>query len=116
MRIKDRGKKKWQGAFFMTEHIGMLTDLKKDYYRQSKPIVDDYELDKYNIQICLAMEFTYRVIITTWEDGFQWEYLGLVHRIDEFAKTVYLELDEQDGYITKIAIADIVGVSVMDSY
>jgi hypothetical protein len=37
MTIRDRGKVKWQGAFFMPEHVKMLGELRTDYYRQAKP-------------------------------------------------------------------------------
>jgi hypothetical protein len=56
------------------------------------------------------MESTKKVKITTWEDGFEWEYIGLVHRLDASSKVVHLEKEE--GYVMKIEFEDIVGVEI----
>ncbi|CAH0261218.1 hypothetical protein SRABI133_03394 [Peribacillus simplex] len=38
MSIKDRGKLKWQPALMLPEHVKLLNEANKDYYRQVKPI------------------------------------------------------------------------------
>ncbi|PLT32746.1 YolD-like family protein [Bacillus sp. V5-8f] len=114
MGLKDRGKIKWQGAFFMPEHQQMLNELKKDYYRQAKPILDQYQLEESENKICYAMEFTFLVKITAWEDGFEWDYEGLVHRLDPIHKMIYLEQQKDDYYIIKIHFSDIVRVEVIE--
>lgn len=38
MAIRDRGKKKWHGAFFMPEQVKMLRELWRDTQRIVKPI------------------------------------------------------------------------------
>jgi hypothetical protein len=40
MAIRDRGKIKWQGAFFMPEQVKMQGDLWQDMKREAKPILD----------------------------------------------------------------------------
>ncbi|WP_158555771.1 YolD-like family protein [Peribacillus glennii] len=114
MGLKDRGKIKWQGAFIMPEHLKMLNELKKDYYRQTKPILDEYQIEKIESKICYAIEFTFIVKITTWEDGYEWHYEGLVYRLDPILKVIYLEKQTEDYYIIKIRFEDIVKVEVKE--
>ncbi|KAB7664148.1 YolD-like family protein [Bacillus sp. B1-b2] len=37
----------------------MLNELKKDYYRQAKPILDEYQIEEIASKISYAMEFTF---------------------------------------------------------
>jgi hypothetical protein len=81
MSIKDRGKIKWQGAFFMPEHVKMLKQFQQsDYYKSSKPVLDQYEVEENENKIHKAMEFTTHLKITTWKNGFFHEFIGLVNR------------------------------------
>ena len=112
MAIRDRGKVKWQSAAFLPEHTKMLRDMYKDSLKQRRPILDEYQLEKFKNKICYAMEFTYKVKLTVWEDGFDWEYTGLIHRLDEINRIIYLEHDE--GFINKVNFGDIVGITVFD--
>ncbi|MCK6205733.1 YolD-like family protein [Bacillus infantis] len=114
MGLKNRGKMKWQGAFFMPEHLKMLIELKKDYYRQAKPILDEYQIEEIESKISYAMEFTFLVKIKTWEDGFEWDYEGLVHRLDPIHKVIYLEKQTEDYYTIKIRFDDIVKVEIKE--
>ncbi|MBM7691436.1 hypothetical protein JOC77_000841 [Peribacillus deserti] len=113
MSLRDRGKIKWQGAFFMPEHTAMLKEVTQDYYKLEKPILDEYQIQEFESKICLAMEFTYLLKITLWEDGFNKEYTGLAHRLDSIAKIIYLEL-QPETFLTKINFSDIVYVEVLE--
>ncbi|MDZ5470415.1 YolD-like family protein [Bacillus sp. 31A1R] len=62
MTIRDRGKMKWQGAFFMHEHVKMLNDFNVDYYRHKKQVLDVDELEDIENKIHEAMEFTQVII------------------------------------------------------
>ncbi|WP_409304892.1 YolD-like family protein [Peribacillus sp. SCS-155] len=112
MSIRDRGKIKWNGAFFMPEHIKMLNELKSDYYKTMKPVLDEYQIQEFENKMLEAMEFAMKANITTWEDGYEWEYLGLIHRLDEWNRIIYLELEKEDGYIMKILFDDIINVDL----
>ncbi|MEE3952235.1 YolD-like family protein [Peribacillus frigoritolerans] len=86
MSIKDRGKLKWQPALMLHEYVKLLNDVNKDYYRQVKPILDEYQLEEFENKIHTAMEFASPVMFIVWEDGFDWEYVGMIHRLDQFTK------------------------------
>ncbi|MFJ7680357.1 YolD-like family protein [Peribacillus sp. NPDC097198] len=110
MSLRDRGNIKWQSAMMLPEHVKMLKNLKLDYYRQDKPIVDEYQLEEFKSKIHAAMELSSIVKFTVWEEGFDWEYTGLVHRLDPINKMIYLELEQENGHIIKVRFEDIVRV------
>ncbi|WP_108672548.1 YolD-like family protein [Peribacillus acanthi] len=114
MVIRDRGKIKWGSSFFLPEHTKMLRDLKSDYYKIKKPILDDYQIEEIESKICLAMEFNHSIKITTWEGGFEWSYNGNLHRLDPLTKKLYLELLQEDPYIMKVDFSDIIAAEVLD--
>lgn len=51
MSLRDRGNIKWQSAMMLPEHVKMLKNLKLDYYRQDKPLVDEYQLEEFKSKI-----------------------------------------------------------------
>ena len=114
MSLRDRGNIKWQSAMMLPEHVKMLKNLKLDYYRQDKPIVDEYQLEEFKSKIHAAMELSSLVKFTVWEEGFDWEYEGLIHRLDPISEMVYLELVKEEGFIMKIKFEDIIGVDMDD--
>jgi hypothetical protein len=112
MSIRDRGKIKWQGAFFMPEHVKMLHELKSDYHKQLKPILDIYQIEEIENRIHEAMEFTLTLNITTWLDGFFYDFEGLVNRLDGIGKIIHLELRE--GIMERIKFIDIIKAEILD--
>ncbi|MBT2682675.1 YolD-like family protein [Bacillus sp. ISL-37] len=110
MRIRDRGKIKWQGALFAPEHRTMLRELARDELRQAKPIIDEYELEEIDRRICYAMEYTLPVVISMWQEGFTYEEKGYVHYSDPLLKEIRIKAE--DGSVIRIKIADIVAVEV----
>ena len=111
MTIRDRGKLKWQG-FFIPEHVKMLQDLKIDDQKLDKPIIDEYQIEEFEQRICLAMEYSYRVTIKTWESGFFKVYKGLIHRLDEINRILFLEQEER---IVRLKYNAIVGIELSES-
>ncbi|MBD8137367.1 YolD-like family protein [Bacillus sp. CFBP 13597] len=87
--------------------------MNKDYYRQVKPILDEYQLEEFENKNTV-MEFASLVKFTVWEDGFDWEYTGMIHRLDPFTKAIYLELENEKGHIIKVKFEDLVAVEVME--
>ncbi|MFF2591037.1 YolD-like family protein [Peribacillus butanolivorans] len=114
MSLKDRGNIKWKSAMFLPEHVKLLKNLNKDYYRQAKPILDEYQIEEFENKIHNAMEFSSPVKFTVWEDGFDWEYTGLLHRLEPKTNLIHLELEKEKGYIIKIKFEDIVEVEVKE--
>ena len=114
MTLKDRGKIKWQPAMMLPEYVKLLKEANKDYYRQHKPTMDEYQLEESENKIHAAMEFSSSIKFTVWEDGFDWDYAGMVHRLDPLTNLIYLELDNEKGHIIKIKFQDIVRVEVKE--
>ncbi len=112
MKIRDRGKVKWQGALFAPEHRTMLRELARDELRQAKPILDEYEIAEMENRICEAMEFNNPVIISKWSDGFTYEERGCVHYLDPIRKEV--RIVSEDGAVLRINFADIVAVRIVE--
>lgn len=99
-------------AHFMPEHRALLRELARDELRQPKPLLDEYETQEMENRICYAMEFTYPVKITKWDDGFTYEENGHVHYLDSIRKEVRMVVE--DGCAVSIAFEDIVSVEVID--
>lgn len=110
MRIRDRGKLKFMPAHFMPEHRALLRELARDELRQPMPLLDEYEIQEMENRICYAMEFTYPVKITKWDDGFTYEERGHVHYLDPLRKEV--RMVAEDGCAMSIQFGDIVAVDV----
>ncbi|WHY65362.1 YolD-like family protein [Neobacillus sp. SuZ13] len=81
--LRDRGKIKWQSAFFMPEHVKMLHNIGIEDLKVAKPILDEYQIEEFEQNLLLAMEYTYQVKINVWKAGFINEYHGILHRLDE---------------------------------
>ena len=112
MRIRDRGKMKFMPAHFMPEHRALLRELARDDLRQPRPMLDEYEIQEMENEICRAMEYTYLVQITKWDDGFTYEEKGHVHYLDPIRKEV--RMVAEDGCAVSIAFEDIVAVEVIE--
>ncbi|GAE44823.1 YolD-like family protein [Mesobacillus boroniphilus] len=74
------------------------------------PLLDEYEIQEMENRICYAMEFTYPVKITKWDDGFTYEERGHVHYLDPLRKEV--RMVAEDGCAMSIQFGDIVAVDV----
>ncbi|MGJ3196968.1 YolD-like family protein [Peribacillus frigoritolerans] len=73
----------------MAEYVKLLNDVN---YRQLKPILDEYQLEEFEDKIHTAMEFVSPVMFTVWEDGFYWEYTGMIHRFDPLTKMIHFRV------------------------
>lgn len=110
--IRDRGKKKWASAFFIPEHVKMLREIERDMMRTQKPILDEYQIEDMERQICEAMEFAKPVKLIVWRDGFTYEEFGRVHYLEPIHKEVRLKTEL--GTISRIKFADIIAVEVKE--
>jgi hypothetical protein len=112
MAIKDRGKMKWQGAFFMPQHVKMLGDIRTDYYRTNKPELDAYQLIELDERICAAMAHNLPIKLTVWEGGFTRDINGMVHFIDPLTKELRIEI--KPGEYERVKFEVIINIVVMD--
>ncbi|MCP1155507.1 YolD-like family protein [Peribacillus frigoritolerans] len=112
MTIRDRGKLKWAPAAFLPEYTKMLRELDRDYHRQQKPIIDEFQYEEFDQRICYAMEYNYAVKITKWVDGFNYEIVGRIHYVDPIHKIVRLKTKEDE--VERVKMADITAVEVME--
>ncbi|MEH7391295.1 YolD-like family protein [Bacillus sp. JJ1474] len=112
MAIRDRGLLKWQGAFFMPEHVKMLRDIERDNQKEKQPILDEYEIEELENKIHYAMEFSFHVNVKIWREGFIHENEGRICRLDGLKKVIYLE--SENGFIERVKFEDVVGVEVLD--
>lgn len=107
--IRDRGKLKWQPAFFMPEHVAMLKGLYIEEQKIQKPILDEHKVEEMDEAIHIAMEFALKVKIRMWDKGFSKDYSGLINRLDEINKNLYLD---NAGIIVRFSFDNIVGVEI----
>jgi hypothetical protein len=108
--IKDRGILKWNPASFMPEVFAMTKNAYRDDERQPMPLIDEYEIDEFDRQICYAMEYNLPVKIRVWEDGYILEVAGRVHRRNEITRELRVQLE--DGTFDIVRAGEMVGVEV----
>lgn len=80
---KDRGRKKWT-AMMLPEHISMLKEMNIDYEKESKPILDEYQLQEINEKIGTTVEFHMPLIFELWIDGFDEVFRGVINKEIDF--------------------------------
>jgi hypothetical protein len=112
MAIRDRGKIKWQGAFFMPEQVKMQRELWQDKKREAKPILDEYQTEEFDLRIKYAIEYKKAIQLTVWSDGFTMEYTGRLQRVDPI--THELRLEVKPGEYERIQFGDVCEVNVVE--
>jgi hypothetical protein len=110
--IRDRGKLKWKSAFFMPQHVSMLKRQEVEDQKVNKPILDEHKIEELDKTLHFAMEYALPIIVMLWEEGFLTERRGLIHRLDEINKVLYIE--EQDGAFVKTPVDGIVDIVVIE--
>lgn len=113
MTIRDRGKLKWQSAFFMPEHVSMIRKLDKEELKQGKPLIDEYQIEEFEQKIKLAIEYKYQVKITKWEAGYFVEYIGSLSKIEPLTKTLLLVMVSEE--IQRIKFEEVVGMEIIEN-
>ncbi|WP_423800773.1 YolD-like family protein [Neobacillus sp. SAB-20_R2A] len=113
MAIRDRGKIKWQPASFIPLAFEMQRAMFKDQERQPKPLINDYQAEEFDQRICYAMENSFVVNLTLWDDGFTKNISGHVHYVDTITHQIRIEL--QSGKFERIEFRNVIGVTVVDA-
>jgi hypothetical protein len=105
--IHDRGKMKWQGAFFMPEHIKLLKELKEDGNKQKKPIVDEQEFEEIGIVVMESLSHIFPIKLTLWDYGYFFDVIGIVNKVDFIEKKIFVQTDLENKIIAieKITLA-----------
>ncbi|WP_254179091.1 YolD-like family protein [Cytobacillus oceanisediminis] len=96
----------------MPEHVKMLREIERDMMRMQKPLLDEYQIEEIERQICEAMEFAQSVKLTFWRDGFTYDEIGRVHYLEPIHKEVRLKTEL--GTISRIKFAGIIAVEVIE--
>ncbi len=106
MGIRNRGLMKWRASSFMPEQGSLLKKAWLDDTKVKKPILGELQWEEIEQNILLAMEYVNPVVIKIWQDGLIIECKGMLHRMDELNKVLYLQTEE--GHMMKISFNDIV--------
>lgn len=88
--LHDRGKIKWQG-FFMPEHIAKLNGLKVDYYKISKPVLDENQIEDMERLLQESYQENCALEVTTWKDGFFSKRVGQITDISPIQRKIQIK-------------------------
>ncbi len=90
MSIKDRGKIKWQPAYFMPEQIKLLKEADKKETYKTMPKLSEEQLEEMNYTICEAMEYDQSLAITYFKNHDFHIMIGKIHHVDAIKQTLYI--------------------------
>lgn len=97
--ISDRGKMKWQSAFFMPEHVKLLKQITHDDRKQQKPQVDEQKYEEIGFIVMESLDYTIPIKVTIWQDGFFKVITGVVDKVDMLMKYILIEFEESNRRI-----------------
>lgn len=109
---KDRGILKWQRALMLPELKKLLEQVIQDYYRESKPILDEYQIQDIEDKINYSMEFILPVTIILYNDGFPKSIKGFFVYLDPINKGIKFELE--DHTFIKISFSNLLDIMVRE--
>jgi hypothetical protein len=110
MKLRDRGKIKWQPATFIPLTFEMQRKMFMDQDRKPKPIIDEYEEQEFDRRINYAMQNNVSIKLMVWVDGFTKEVCGRIHNFDPITKEIRFEVNP--GKLDRINIKNVVGVVI----
>lgn len=113
MAIRDRGKIKWMPAAFLPEQTKLISEALYDLEKLAKPILDEYQIEEIEDQICYAMEYNFSVTISVWEEGLIRKVKGYIRFLEPLKKEIRLEIGMHNEYIIeRIYFADVIAIEV----
>lgn len=92
----------------LPEHVAMLRDLEKKKNYQSKPMIDEQQLEELNRQISDFIQTNEPVVVTYYSGGTYNTVTGKLRKIDSFEKT--LHIIDQDKRVLKIKESMVIDV------
>ncbi|MBK5446137.1 MULTISPECIES: YolD-like family protein [unclassified Peribacillus] len=112
MSIRDRGILKWQVALILPEHKAFQKQMNEDYFRQEKPILDDYQKEEYENQIHYSMENHLPIKFQLYNKRFPRELQG--HSVYIYSINKLLHIQKKDNSFEYIQFDEVIGVIVED--
>ncbi len=107
--VKDRGTIKWT-AMMLPEHVQMLRDWQSQAHSESKPVLDDFDLEAIYEEIDLAHKRQCLVELQVWQ-GETNAFTGVVAAIDLRIKQLSLDCS---GNVLKFSFDDIIGAAMRE--
>lgn len=102
--LKDRGSIKWT-SLMLPEHVQMLKDLWQEDKTSIQPLLDEQMLDELNQHLQTAFSQNKKVRLTVHLNGQKQKLIGIIVRICENEKTIYLKTT--DGITRTIQVCAI---------
>ena len=96
----------------MPEHVQSLKELANEQLKERKPILDEYQIQEFESQIHMAMEYNYEVSLSVWYDGFTDIVKVRIHYLDNLKKQVRGK--DAEGILHYINFDDIVNIQIHD--
>ncbi|WP_203248785.1 YolD-like family protein [Sporosarcina beigongshangi] len=107
--IRDRGRIKWT-AMMLPEHLAKLRDWVGEDDFEEKPDIDEWTLQEFQQQLAIAYQSNCEIRVKTWNIGVLANITGILTRIDEQARLIYIT----DGLtVQKILLNSIVGIETI---
>lgn len=117
MAIRDRGKIKWMPAAFLPDHMKLINEALYALEKSAKPILDEYQIEEIENQVCYAMEYNFSVTISVWESGLIRKVNGYIRYLEPLKKEIRMEVGMQKGYlIERVNFADVIAIEVAEKY
>lgn len=116
MAIRDRGKMKWMPAAFLPEHTKLINEALYDLEKIAKPILDEYQIEEIENQICYAMEYNLTAIISVWGSGLTRKLSGYIRYLEPLKKEIRLEVEvNNENIIERISFDDVIAVEIEEN-
>ncbi|PKR83892.1 YolD-like family protein [Heyndrickxia camelliae] len=112
MKIRDRGKIKWQSASFIPLVFEMTSEMFKDQSRTAMPILDENQKEEFDLRIAYATEYNHAIKLTVWDDGFTHDITGRVHYVDPITDEVRIEV--KPGEFERVTFKSVVEVEILN--
>lgn len=112
MTIRDRGKIKWQSASFIPQAFEMTSEMFKDQARTAKPILDEHQMEEFDLRIAYATEYNQTVKLSVWDEGFTHYIAGRVHHFNPITHELWIEVNP--GEFERVTFDSVVGVKVVN--
>jgi len=96
---RDRGDIKWNSAMMLPEYAKLLREAKEEYERDSKPILDEQQIEENEQSILQAMEYSLLANFVFFENYASNTINGYVHFIDYNLKQYRITDDKDNEYI-----------------
>lgn len=108
-QIKDRGRIKWT-AMMLTEHVDMLKEWQEEDRYNSRPALNEFDLEAIFEEIQLAYKRQCDVEIRIWREGPQ-TFTGLITAVDMRLKKLHLDTGL---HMQKLSFEEIIGAKTLE--